>query len=209
MTGRPGEMAGKRRLSSEERRRQIINVTLDSVAEYGVRGTTLSRIAAGVGVTTPALYAHFSNRKEILLAALEVLFEHRTEFHRHPLEGSALEGLRDIARAHTQLVESPDDRSMSALFEFIAAPQEEGLRETVGAMHLVLVEDIADIVRRGQREGTIRQDADPEQTAWMIVSRAWAEDITQLMGVTEAWTEKRSNVMLDLILGSIAVPSPS
>ena len=202
-------MAGQRRLSSEARRRQIINVTLDSVAEYGVRGTTLSRIAAGVGVTTPALYAHFSNRKEILLAALEVLFEHRTEFHRQPSKGSALERLQEIARAHTQLVESPDDRSMSALFEFIAAPQEEGLRETVGAMHLVLIEDIADIVREGQREGTIRQDADPDQTAWMIVSRAWAEDITQLMGVTEAWNEKRSKVMLDLILGSIAAVPPS
>jgi AcrR family transcriptional regulator len=209
MTGRPGEMAGRRRLSSEERRRQIINVTLDSVAEYGVRGTTLSRIAAGVGVTTPALYAHFSNRKEILLAALEVLFEHRTEFHRQPPRGTALERLNHIARAHTQLVESPDDRSMSALFEFIAAPQEEGLRETLGAKHLVLVEDIADIVRQGQQEGTIRNDADPEQIAWMIVSRAWAEDITQLMGIAEAWSEKRSNAMLDLILNSIAVVPPS
>lgn len=202
-------MAGQRRLSSEERRRQIINVTLDSVAEYGVRGTTLSRIAAGVGVTTPALYAHFSNRKEILLAALEVLFEHRTEFHRQPARGTAIERLNEIARAHTQLVESPDDRSMSALFEFIAAPQEEGLRETVGAKHLVLVEDIADIVRQGQRESSIRDEADPDQIAWMIVSRAWTEDITQLMGVAEFWSEKRSNAMLDLILNSIAVIPPS
>ena len=198
-------MPGKRRRSSEERRQQIVSVTLDLVAEYGVRGTTLARIAAVIGVTTPALYAHFSGRREILLAALQVLFEHRTEFHRQPAGGDALERLRDIARGHTQLVETPDDRSMSALFEFIAAPQEEGLRETVGAMHLILVEDIAEIVTRGQREGVIRENADPEQTAWMIVSRAWAEDITQLMGVRESWSEKRSNVMLDLILDAIAV----
>ena len=198
-------MPGKRRRSSEERRQQIVSVTLDLVAEYGVRGTTLARIAAAIGVTTPALYAHFSGRREILLAALQVLFEHRTEFHRQPADGDALERLRDIARGHTQLVETPDDRSMSALFEFIVAPQEEGLRETVGAMHLILVEDIAEIVRRGQRECVIRENADPEQTAWMIVSRAWAEDITQLMGVRESWSEKRSNVMLDLILDAIAV----
>lgn len=197
-------MADRRRLSRDERRRQIIHVTLDLVAKHGVRGTTLSRIAASVGVTTPALYAHFSNRREILLAALEVLFEHRTEFHRQPASGSALERLRDIAHGHTQLVESPDDRSMSALFEFIAAPQEEGLRETVGAIHLVLVDDIAEIVRQGQQQGVIREDADPQQIAWMIVSRAWTEDIAQLMGVTESWSEKRSNVMLDLILDSIA-----
>lgn len=202
-------MVPRRRLSREERRQQIIDVTLDSIARNGVRGTTLSRIAAGVGVTTPALYAHFANRKEILLAALEVLFEYRTAFHRQASQGTAVDRLKEIAHRHTLLAASPDDRSMFALFEFIAAPPEEGLRETLGAKHLLLVQDIAEIVREGQREGTVRADTDPEQTAWMIVSRAWTEDITQLMGVTGAWTEERSNRMLGLILDSIAVPSPT
>ena len=97
------------------------------------------------------------------------------------------------------------DELVFHLLPIVVAPQEEGLRETVGAMHLILVEDIAEIVRRGQRECVIRENADPEQTAWMIVSRAWAEDITQLMGVRESWSEKRSYVMLDLILDAIAV----
>ncbi len=198
-------MAEARRLGHDTRRQQIINATLDLVAEHGVRGTTLSLIAANIGVTTPALYAHFSSRREILLAALEVLLDRRTEFHRRPTTGDALERLRNIARGHTLLVESPDDRSVSALFEFIAAPQEEGLRETVGAMHLVLVSDIAEIVLEGRRQGVIREDVDPEQIAWMIVSRAWTEDITKLIGVTESWSKMRSNAMLDLIIDSIAV----
>jgi AcrR family transcriptional regulator len=198
-------MAGRRRLGRDERRQQIIDVTLESVAECGVRGTTLSRIAAGVGVTTPALYAHFPNRKEILLAALDVLFEHRTAIHRQTISGTAVERLREIARSHAQLVVGPNERSVLELFEFIAAPPEEGLRETLGAKHLLLVKDIADLVREGQREGSIRTDVDPEQTAWMIIGRAWSEDITHLLGVADAWTESQSNTMLDLILGSIAV----
>lgn len=197
-------MAARRRLSHEERRRQIIDATLDLVAKYGVQGTTLSRIAAQVGVTTPALYAHFANRKEILLAAIDMLIEHRTQSHRQANEGNALDHLRELARRHSEMAASPNDRSMTALFEFIAAPPEEGLRETLGSMHLLLVEDIAQIVRDGQKEGTIREDVDPQQTAWMIVSRAWTEDITHLMGITEAWSQERSNVMLDLILASVA-----
>lgn len=197
-------MVRARRLRGDERRLQIIEVTLDLVAEYGVRGTTLSRIAAGVGVTTPALYAHFENRKAILSAALDVLFEHRTLAHRLPADGTALERLRAIEQRHTKLVPSENDTSVFALFEFIAASPEEGLRETLGEKHLMLVRDIAELVREGQREGSIREDTDPTQTAWMLVGRAWTEDITRLMGVTDEWNEERSNRMLNLILDSVA-----
>lgn len=199
-------MARSRRLKRGERREQIISVTLDSIAENGVRGTTLSRIAEGVGLTTPALYAHFSNRREILLAALDALVEQRMLPHRYPAEKNALERLRGIARRHRLLIEPGNDRFMFALFEYIAAPPEEGLRETLGEKHLLLVNDLASIVREGQREGCIRDDADPVQTAWMIVSRAWTEDITHLMGLSAEWNEERSNRMLDLIIDTIAVP---
>jgi len=194
------------RLNHQARRDQIIAATLELVAEHGVRGTTLSRIAAKIGVTTPALYAHFRNRKEILSAALDVLMEHRTSLHRVPTEGGALERLRTIEGRHSHLLNSEDDRSVLALFEFIAAPPDEGLRETVGQKHLMLIHGIADLVRQAQQEGTVRPDADPLQTAWMIVSRAWTEDIAHLMGISHEWTEERSLRMLDFILESVAVP---
>jgi hypothetical protein len=63
---------------------------------------------------------------------------------------------------------------------------------------------LAAIVREGQRQGSIRTDADPEQVGWLITSRHWTEDVALLMGVTEDWNEERSNRLLDLIIGSIA-----
>ena len=72
----------------------------------------------------------------------------------------------------------------------------------------MLVEDLAEIAKRGQQEGTIIREKDPEQIAWMIVSRAWTEDIAALMGLSARWTEVRSRRMLDLILGSVTVPPP-
>jgi len=193
-----------RRLSGAERRAQIIDVTLKLVAEHGVGGTTLSRIADGVGLTTPALYAHFKSRREILLAALDVLFEHRTLPHRTAVDDNALDRIRAIERHHSELLASDDDRSVLALFEFIAAPPEEGLRETLGQKHLILLSDIADMVRQAQEEGSVKPDADPVQTAWMIVSRAWTEDIAHLMGIASEWDQERSGRMLDFILDSVA-----
>ncbi|OFW58649.1 MAG: hypothetical protein A2133_07960 [Actinobacteria bacterium RBG_16_64_13] len=200
------DMAGTPHLRGAKRREQIIEATLSLVAEYGVTGTTLSRIAGEVGVTTPALYAHFANRKEILLSALDVLIQKRTALHRLVSEGTPIERLREIGHRHSELAASENDKSVIALFEFIAAPPEEGLRETLGHRHLLIVEDISQLVREGQREGAILEHVDPQQVAWMVVSRAWTEDIAQLMGVTHEWNRARSDEMLELILASIAAP---
>ena len=137
---------------------------------------------------------------------MDVLIEGRTAHHKTCIGGNALDRLRQIGLDHTSLVASADDRSVLALFEFIAAPPEEGLREALGAKHLTLVREIAEVVEEGQAEGTITELVDAQQVAWMIVSRAWTEDIAKLMGVEDDWNEERSAKMLDLILQSIATP---
>jgi AcrR family transcriptional regulator len=203
---RPVKTAGapvRRRLPPEERRAQIVEVTLELVSKYGVRGTTLSRIADTMGLTHPALYTHFANRREIFLAALDVLFERIMAVHRASSRENALERLREISIYHSELVASAPAGFVSPLFEFIAASPEEGLRDALRSRQRALAEDLAAIVREGQLQGTIRADADPEQVSWLITSRHWTDDVALLMGVTEDWNEERSNRLLELILGSI------
>jgi betaine-aldehyde dehydrogenase len=54
--------------AEELRRRQLINVTIDSLAERGYVGSTLAQIASRAGVS-PGLVAHYFNDKDGLLAA--------------------------------------------------------------------------------------------------------------------------------------------
>lgn len=197
--------ARRRRLPTQERRAQIVEAALVLVAKHGVRGTTLSKIADEVGVTHPALYAHFANRREILLAALDVLFERILAVHRASDETNALERLREISIYHTKLVGSAPDGFVFPLFEFVAASPEEGLREELGVRQRALAKDLAGIVREGQEQGTIDPEADPEQVGWLITSRHWTEDVAVLMGVDDDWDDTRSTALLDLIIGSIAV----
>lgn len=187
---------------SEDRRRQIVAVALELIAEHGVRGATLNRIARGVGLTTAALYGHFPNRREILLAAMDQVFEKVRELHRSAAGPNALERLRQIGVRHMEMASSADAR---AFFEFIAAPPDEGLREALGARQLTLVEDLAEIVREGRAQGTIRADVDATYVAWTIISRSWTEDVSYLMGISEHWIGPRSERMLEEILERIGV----
>ena len=65
------ELAGGGMLSRdepEERRRQLIEVTIDSLAEVGFIGSTLAQIASRAGVS-PGLVAHYFGDKDRLLEA--------------------------------------------------------------------------------------------------------------------------------------------
>lgn len=192
------------RLSHQVRREQIIDAALELVAEYGTRSTTLSRIAQRIGVTTPALYTHFRSRKQILQAAAQALFERRIRLRLESSDGPALERLCAIEASHWPLAGCQDsDRSLHALFQFDAASPQEGLRDIVVRNHRILVESIIDLLRQAQAEGTVRQDADLLQTAWMLVGRAWMENMAYIMGLSDEWTRERSLRMLDFIIGSV------
>jgi AcrR family transcriptional regulator len=59
------------RLPRDERRRQVLDVTLDLIAADGYAGVTMERVAREAGVTKPVVYDLFPNRGELLRALLE------------------------------------------------------------------------------------------------------------------------------------------
>lgn len=198
-------MARSHGKKGEARKERIIEATLDLVVRYGVPGTTMARIADEAGVTKASLYEYFPCRRDILLAALESVFESIFEVHRYPSSHDALERLREIGRRHTYLI-SHDVRPYEyALVEFIAAPPEEELRHAVGEKQMAAAADLAAIVDEGKRQGSIRPDVDSLQAGWMIAGWAWTESISHLIGAADFWDARRSTEMLELLLRGISV----
>jgi AcrR family transcriptional regulator len=200
---RPGCDATKR-LTGAERKRQIVEVILGLVSEYGVQGVTLARIAAGAGVTQAALYMHFSSRDEMLRAAVDVLYERVADVIASSDDPDVMVRLRNIGGFHSGLVSSGTSSFIHPLFEFLAAPPETGLREMLGEKQRQIIEGFAAIVEEGRNQGTVRADVDSQQVAWELHGVYWAEDVSHLMGLTEFVTSGRSAIMLDRLLASIA-----
>jgi AcrR family transcriptional regulator len=59
--------APARRLTADQRRRQLFDVALELFAERGYRATTMDDIAEAAGVTKPLLYQHFSSKRALYL----------------------------------------------------------------------------------------------------------------------------------------------
>lgn len=61
----------RRRLTAARRRRQLIDVALETFATTGYSGTTMEEIATAAGVTKPLLYQHFSSKRALYLELID------------------------------------------------------------------------------------------------------------------------------------------
>src|SRR3954468_8573011 len=59
------------RMSSDDRRAQILKTACELFAQKGFRGTTTRELASAVGVTEPVLYEHFKTKRELYSAIIE------------------------------------------------------------------------------------------------------------------------------------------
>ena len=188
------------RMTAEARKRQIVEVALDLISKYGLQGVTMSRIAAGVGITQASLYTHFDSRQSILLAALDVIYEKIYASRDTPTNDNSLERLRAICEHHLKLWADQGERHHAhLLLEFIAGAPGEGLREALAEKHLGTVEQYAQIVADGKQEGSIPEHVDPEQVAWLLTGWAFAGDVCHLMGFKAFLEPKVSSYWLDLL----------
>ena len=178
---------------------------MDVVAKYGIQGTTTSRIAAAAGVSEATLYRHFSSRTEMLLAALDLVYERVFKVIHGADQGNALDRLRAIGRLHSAIVSSEIEGYVYPLFEFVAAPPEVGLRDALAERERSSISALAAILEEGKSQGVVRPKIDTEQLAWELVSVYWARDVSYLMGLSEYASADRSRRMLERILESISV----
>ena len=192
------------RITGEERRAQILETALDLVAERGVPGTTMARIAAKVGVSEPALYRYFDTRLELLLAAIDLLRDRARGWITSSSEPNALQRLREIGESHASFVSGEGEGFSSPLLDFIAASPHAGLRARLRETHFENIGVLAGIVDEGKAQGSIRQDADSELVAWQVMRLAWAETVSSLMGLDQSVNKEVSAMMLTRILADIA-----
>lgn len=54
-----------------KRQIEIMNVTIELIANGGIQNFTMKSLALKIGITEPAIYRHFKSKLEILLAVLE------------------------------------------------------------------------------------------------------------------------------------------
>jgi AcrR family transcriptional regulator len=160
------------RLPAAERRSALIETAIRVFAEGSYRGTTTAEIARAAGVSEPILYRHFASKRELYLAALDHVWNQAKTMWEAALLGArdVGSGLEAMGRGHFSVHECKFQLSelwVQALSEAAEDPElRKHLRRHMREVHGFLV----DVIRRGQADGSLAQDRDPDAEAWLFLA---------------------------------------
>jgi TetR/AcrR family transcriptional regulator len=203
----PSPTAKRRgRPPGSKRREEIVRATLDLVADRGVEGATMTRIATAVGVTEGALYRHFESKEEILKAASAAMRERAFQWLHTSTNPDVLQRLREMWAAHASYMSGDTQGLFFMPFAFITSDPDLGLREHTRDGHRRNIDVLAAIIDDGKLQGSIRPDVDSRLVAWQFMRLAWAEDISMLMGLDQAENGDVSAETLEQLLSNITAP---
>jgi AcrR family transcriptional regulator len=164
--------ARRTRLTADQRRESILKAATEVFAEAGYRAGKVSDVAARVGVTEPVIFQNFGSKAALFAAVLErVASELHAELHARPgHDGPAASLLAHIlspARAGKPHRPGPHRMLFADAASLLADP---GAGEAAGRVAGAVAGHLADLVRRGRADGSIRHDVDPEAAAWLLLS---------------------------------------
>jgi len=156
----------QQRISSVDRREQILGIATEMFAEKGFEGTTTREIAAHAQVNEALIFRHFPTKEELYWAVLEAKVRSE-DFHlrlEELLAGAANVREALLAVAEWTLQRRAEDHSTTRLSLFCALERHELSRRFFGHFIAEYFEVLASYLRRQMRLGVLRS-ADPFMAA--------------------------------------------
>lgn len=154
--------APKRYAKTEARRKQIARAALAVVQEKGHKGLTTAEVARRAGMKEPAMLYHFPSRDHLLVAALELSEEEELPSYEALVQsGDVLDAIVTVfARRNAEEWRVRLSVILNAAAEDPAHPAHAYFKRH----YEVIVNRLADLVRRRQAAGLAHAELDPLAT---------------------------------------------
>jgi AcrR family transcriptional regulator len=159
------------KLDTQIRQEQIVEAAMSLVAEQGLRRLSVGAVARRVGLVPSGIYRHFKNKAELIDAMLgqveqRMLANVRASREEHT---DALDCLKDVLMRHIRFLREGKVLSVPRMVfaEDVYAGHPDRKRRVLRVLKQYMGQ-VADVVRLGQSQGSIRSDIDPQTVAMML-----------------------------------------
>lgn len=168
--GTDGQPAASRRsrgpyATGQARRQAIVDEALVVFSRTGFHGGSLREIAKRVGVTPAGLLHHFADKEELFAEVLRQRDEKVRAAAGDPAEHTLVEQAKRVV-AYNQTT-----RGLTSLYAIVSAEAtdaEHPSHADFAERYRTRADEAAEILRRGQKAGEVRDDIDPVLAARLI-----------------------------------------
>ena len=152
-----------------ERQNQIIQESIQLIAEKGIQGLTIKNISKAIGITEPAIYRHFENKNEIILAIISTMKSSTdAELSQIDENNPTIDKIKKMIQGHTnRFIKNP---SLTAIiFSEEIFNNNSILAKPIRLMMKLNQNKLISMIEKGQAAGDVRIDIKAEQISLMVI----------------------------------------
>lgn len=196
-------MARKAGVTAEETRRELLDATMRVLLERGYEGTRISEVARVAGVTSGAIYNHFSSKADLLGQAIS---EHSPDVVSELLSGAGPGSVIDVFRAIGAALPDRADALAPVILELVVAgSRAEDVAATVRGSFGDKERATADVIRLAQEAGEVDPGLDAEALARFTTMVALGSLVTSALEL-KAIDHGSWEAVVDRVLDSVKSP---
>ena len=153
-----------------DRQKEIIDVSLDLIAENGIQGLTIKNLAKKIGFSESAIYRHYENKIQILVAILNFFKENTERLFTSELnaKGDALTKINHLLFNQFKIF-SASPSLVAVIFSEELFRNEAILMEKVSEIMNNNFNTLIKIIKTGQEKGELRADVEAEHLAVVVM----------------------------------------
>lgn len=153
-----------------DRQKEIIDVSLDLIAESGIQGLTIKNLAKKIGFSESAIYRHYENKIQILVAILNFFKENTERLFTSELnaEGDALTKINHLLFNQFKIF-SVSPSLVAVIFSEELFRNEAILVEKVSEIMNNNFNTLTAIIKAGQEKGELRADVEAEHLSVVVM----------------------------------------
>lgn len=174
-----------------ETRDQVLRAVARLIGEHGMDGMTMRQVAQATGMSTGTINYHFTNKRGLILAALDAAPSAPSEAD----DGSPLSRLHALFRGF--ILEDDDRRTWWRFWVEVTAQaaREADLRDRQRARMQAQRSEVEDLVTLGIQRQELRPDLDAALIAEPLLALAYGLAVQQLVSPDAATVRRASDAL--------------
>ena len=153
-----------------ERQIEIIDKSINIIANKGIQGLTIKNLSKKIGISEPAIYRHFESKTDILLAILGN-FQEMSSFMNEALKDMDDTAIGKIEFLFTKILDifTQEPAHISVVFSEELFKNEIVLKEKIIEIMDIKEKNVEDIILEGKNNGEIRKDINYKTLALIVI----------------------------------------
>jgi len=154
-----------------DRQKEIIIIATEIICKKGIQNLTMRNLADALDVTEPAIYRHFESKDDLMLKIAEFIVKNWNKVYADILNPDipAKEELQLLLNSVVKYF--VNNRYFShTIFSFGSIVNNKKILNALGQIESLGRKDLVRILKRGQKEGSIRCDLSSAIIAEIILS---------------------------------------